>query len=97
MHLAPADIRRGRPTVHKAFGEPLALLRGDLVAFRVQPAAVLAARKTARNRLQPQPFRAPTALSPPVARAQPADQASQRRTQGEISSELRIISGVRAP
>lgn len=33
-----ADIRRGRPTVHKAFGEPLALLAGDaliVMAYQV--------------------------------------------------------------
>ncbi len=33
-----ADIRRGRPTVHKAFGEPLALLTGDaliVMAYQV--------------------------------------------------------------
>lgn len=33
-----ADLRRGRPTVHKAYGEPLALLAGDgliVMAFQV--------------------------------------------------------------
>ncbi|MFM8610975.1 MAG: polyprenyl synthetase family protein [Burkholderiaceae bacterium] len=33
-----ADLRRGRPTVHKAYGEPLALLAGDgliVLAFQV--------------------------------------------------------------
>src|ERR1700712_730633 len=32
-----ADLRRGKPTVHKAFGEPLAVLAGDaliLLAFQ---------------------------------------------------------------
>ena len=33
-----ADVRRGRPTVHKAFSEPLALLAGDgliVMAYQV--------------------------------------------------------------
>jgi geranylgeranyl diphosphate synthase type II len=38
-----ADTRRGQPTVHKAFGEPLALLTGDaliVLAFVVALAAL---------------------------------------------------------
>jgi geranylgeranyl diphosphate synthase type II len=40
-----ADIRRGRPTVHRAFGEPLAVLAGDaliVLAFQTLAAGVAA-------------------------------------------------------
>ncbi|MEY2771911.1 MAG: hypothetical protein RIQ38_2330 [Pseudomonadota bacterium] len=40
-----ADTRRGRPTVHKVFGEPLALLAGDaliVMAYRVLLSAAVA-------------------------------------------------------
>ena len=44
-----ADTRRGRPTVHRAFGEPLAVLAGDaLIVLAFQTLALGAACKPAR-------------------------------------------------
>jgi geranylgeranyl diphosphate synthase, type II len=44
-----ADTRRGRPTVHRAFGEPLAVLAGDaLIVLAFQTMAVGARRSPLR-------------------------------------------------
>ena len=44
-----ADIRRGRPSVHRAFGEPLAVLAGDaLIVLAFQTLVPIAARAPAR-------------------------------------------------
>ena len=44
-----ADIRRGRPSVHRAFGEPLAVLAGDaLIVLAFQTLAIGATRSPAR-------------------------------------------------
>ena len=41
-----ADIRRGRPTVHKAFGEPLALLAGDALIVMAYQVLLQAGQRT---------------------------------------------------
>jgi geranylgeranyl diphosphate synthase type II len=49
-----ADLRRGRPTVHKAFDEPLALLTGDgliIMAFEVLAHATASSGEQAPRRL----------------------------------------------
>jgi geranylgeranyl diphosphate synthase type II len=72
-----ADIRRGKPTVHRAYGEPLALLTGDTL---IVAAFEVLARAAATIRNAPSPSSASSASRPACPAASAPARAGKAKT-----------------